>query len=155
MPHGDQKLTHLAEKNPHGDQKLTRLDKTAFSHVLEARTHVCGACVYVYISVLDQARGAAGGHQRQCTAHDTDACRCVHVGRTSNPAALSSLSSTATGASEDEAVSPSGGRPLPFASPFTTDMLTTFVSCPKRDVALIWVCATPPPHTLAAIFWFN
>ena len=59
MPHGDQKLTHLAEKNPHGDQKLTRLDKTAFSHVLEARTHVCGAYVYVYISVLDQAQGAA------------------------------------------------------------------------------------------------
>lgn len=69
MPHGDQKLTHLAEKNPHGDQKLTRLGKTAFSHVLvattrvryvlEARTHVCGAYVYVYISVLDQAQGAA------------------------------------------------------------------------------------------------
>ena len=70
MPHGDQKLTHLAEKNPHGDQKLARLGKTAFSHVLvvttrvrhvlDARTHVCGAYVYVYISVLDQARGAAG-----------------------------------------------------------------------------------------------
>ena len=70
MPHGDQKLTHLAEKDPHGHQKLTRFGNTAFSHVLvattrvryvlEARTHVCGAYVYVYISVLDQARGAAG-----------------------------------------------------------------------------------------------
>ena len=100
------------------------------------RTCVVLTFTFTYLC-LDQARGAAGvtkDNVQHMTRMHVDVfmldapptqLRCRRCRR--QPLALL----------QTRQLLPQVADHLPFASPFTTDTLTTFVSCPQRDVALI------------------